>query len=131
MTPLGSSDLRASEVSGRPLGRPARARSARASRAPRRRVGDRRTAPARHPAVANALAGFLCPLSANSYGVEFLSFDIKDYESKTRIFRVGRDMEGPMDGMEMDVDPHNPDSMRTIRYKFSEDVLRMPVISTA
>mmetsp|Transcript_37288 Transcript_37288/g.116604 ORF Transcript_37288/g.116604 Transcript_37288/m.116604 type:complete len:234 (-) Transcript_37288:585-1286(-) len=75
--------------------------------------------------------GFLCPFNANVFGIEFLSFEICDYESKARIFRVGKDMEGPTEGMEMDIDPRNPDSMRTIRYNFSEDVLRMPVISTS
>jgi len=34
--------------------------------------------------------GFLCPLSANTFGIEFLSFTISDYESKKIIFEVGR-----------------------------------------
>ena len=36
-------------------------------------------------------AGFLCPLSANEYGIEFLSFVIQDYETKNVIFEVSRD----------------------------------------
>ena len=33
--------------------------------------------------------GFLCPLSANKYGIEFLSFAIIDYATKKVIFQVG------------------------------------------
>lgn len=32
--------------------------------------------------------GFLCTLAANSYGIEFLSFVISDYETKNVIFEV-------------------------------------------
>ena len=32
--------------------------------------------------------GFLCPLSANSYGLDFLAFSISDYESKKIIYKI-------------------------------------------
>ena len=32
--------------------------------------------------------GFLCTLAANTYGIEFLSFVISDYETKNVIFEV-------------------------------------------
>ncbi len=35
--------------------------------------------------------GFLCPMSANIYGLEFLSFTISDFDSKKVIFQVGKD----------------------------------------
>ena len=35
-------------------------------------------------------AAFLCPLHANIYGIEFLSFVITDFDSKKTIFEVGR-----------------------------------------
>ena len=34
------------------------------------------------------LAGFMCPLSANRYGIEFLSFKIRDADSGRELFRV-------------------------------------------
>ena len=40
---------------------------------------------------------FLCPLSANEYGIEFLSFVIQDYDSKKTIFEVSRDRPLPID----------------------------------
>lgn len=69
---------------------------------------------------------FLCPLSANTYGVEFLSFVISDYETKDVIFDVAKDY----DMATADLDPSDPDSARTIRYSFSADVLRCPAIAT-
>ena len=32
--------------------------------------------------------GFLCPLSANTFGIDFISFTISDYETKNVIFEV-------------------------------------------
>ena len=36
-------------------------------------------------------AGFCCPLSANTYGIEFELFSIRDYESGRPLFEVQRD----------------------------------------
>lgn len=80
--------------------------------------------------------GFLCPVDANVYGIEFLSFTICDYETKKTIFEVGRDNPAPAD---MSLDFSNPaditanpaDMYRKIRYEFSEDVLRLPEIQTS
>ena len=34
--------------------------------------------------------GFLCKLSDNIYGIDFLAFTIKDYDTKRKIFHVDR-----------------------------------------
>lgn len=70
---------------------------------------------------------FLCPLSANTYGIEFLSFTIEDYDTKKLIFEVSRDHPP-----QVDFDPTNysEDALRKIKYNFSEDVLRLPAIKT-
>mmetsp|Transcript_15482 Transcript_15482/g.32375 ORF Transcript_15482/g.32375 Transcript_15482/m.32375 type:complete len:262 (-) Transcript_15482:327-1112(-) len=70
---------------------------------------------------------FMCPLSANSFGIEFLSFIISDYDTKNLIFEVSRDRPPPMD---FDMQNFDEDSMRKIRYTFSDDVLRLPAIAT-
>lgn len=70
---------------------------------------------------------FMCPLSANTYGIEFLSFIISDYDTKNLIFEVSRDRPPPMD---FDMQNFDEDSMRKIRYTFSDDVLRLPAIAT-
>jgi len=70
---------------------------------------------------------FLCPLSANTYGIEFLSFIIQDYVSKKHIFEVSRDRPPQMD---LDLANFDENSLRKIKYSFSEDVLRLPSIKT-
>lgn len=72
--------------------------------------------------------GFLCPLSANEYKIEFLSFIIQDYDSKKVIFEVSRDRPLPIDFSMHD--SMDPDSLRKINYELSEDFLRLPKIST-
>jgi hypothetical protein len=71
----------------------------------------------------------LCPLSANTFGIEFLSFAIIDYETKNIIFEVGKDIPPPAD-MSLDFSSVGEDVYRKIRYNFSEDVLRLPYIQT-
>ncbi len=33
-------------------------------------------------------AGYLCPLKANKFGIEFLKFQIKDYDSGRVVYEV-------------------------------------------
>ena len=40
-------------------------------------------------------AGYMCPLSANVYGIDFLSFRIRDMASGRELFRVARDPSQP------------------------------------
>jgi len=72
--------------------------------------------------------GFLCPLSANKFGIEFLSFKIKDYDTKRTIFDVSRDNAASV--ATASLANLSEDSYRKIKYNFSEDVLRTPTIST-
>lgn len=76
-----------------------------------------------------SLSGFLCPLSANTYGIEFLQFAIVDYDTKNCLFEVGKDIPPPAD-MSLDFSSTGEDVYRKIRYSFSEDVLRLPFIQT-
>jgi len=73
--------------------------------------------------------GFLCPLSANQFGIDFLSFTISDYDSKKVIFEVGRDNPNSQD-VSVDLSSMGEDMYRKIKYDFSEDVLRLPYIQT-
>ena len=69
-------------------------------------------------------------MSANTYGLDFLSFTISDYDSKKIIFQVGKDMPAPQD-VSVDFSATGEDMYRKIRYNFSEDVLRLPFIQTS
>mmetsp|Transcript_17543 Transcript_17543/g.16886 ORF Transcript_17543/g.16886 Transcript_17543/m.16886 type:complete len:268 (-) Transcript_17543:158-961(-) len=86
------------------------------------------------PDAVNALLrptdGFLCPLSANAFGIDFLSFTISDYETKKTVFEVGRDNPSPQD-VSVDFSSIGEDMYRKIKYDFSEDVLRLPYIQTS
>lgn len=73
--------------------------------------------------------GFLCPLSANTFGIDFLQFSIIDYQTKKIIFEVGKDSPTPQD-IAVDFSNLGEDMYRKIKYTFSEDVLRLPLIQT-
>ena len=70
---------------------------------------------------------FLCPLSANTYGLQFIEFKIADYNSKKLIFDISKDLP-PIDPSTIDFTDEN--TYRKIKYEFSEDILRLPQIST-
>ena len=74
--------------------------------------------------------GFLCPLTANTFGFEFLNFTISDYDTKKVIFEVGRNNPTPLD-VAVDFSSVGEDMYRKIKYTFSEDVLRLPKIQTS
>lgn len=86
------------------------------------------------PEDVNALTkpteGFLCALSSNNYGIEFLQFTISDYKTKNTIFAVGKDNPTPQD-IAVDFSCLGEDMYRKIKYTFSEDVLRLPLIQTS
>uniref|UniRef100_A0A7S2CN91 GMP phosphodiesterase delta subunit domain-containing protein n=1 Tax=Octactis speculum TaxID=3111310 RepID=A0A7S2CN91_9STRA len=71
---------------------------------------------------------FLCPLDSNVYNIDFLSFAITDYDTKNVIFEVSKDR--PL-APDLEAWRNDEDSMRKIRYNFSEDVLRLPAIQTS
>lgn len=72
------------------------------------------------------IAGFLCPLSANVYGIDFLEFQIRDMETKKIIFHVKRDKEAEAAaGVTFDPDD---DSVRFIKYDFGADFLKLKTI---
>lgn len=74
--------------------------------------------------------GFLCPVSANSYGIIFKSFSISDHETKTSLFST--EIDG-RDKIEVDVDTSGSeeDMYRKIRYTFPEEVLKVPRMETS
>lgn len=75
-----------------------------------------------------AAEGFLCPLDANTYELSFLSFVMKDYDTKEVIFEIGQD--SPLPDLDLDDENFDPDTLRRIRYDFSVDVLKKETIST-
>ena len=66
----------------------------------------------------------MCPLSANTFKIEFVSFVIRDYDTKRVVFKVDR--ENPSAAVAVgDFSDTDEDSYRRISYDFSVDVLRL------
>lgn len=78
--------------------------------------------------------GFLCPLSANKYGIEFLSFKVSNNETKKVIFEVNAESSGDRN-FTIDDAIENLDlgenSVRTICYTFDDEMLHAPSISSS
>ncbi len=93
--------------------------------------------------------GFLCPTSADVYGIDFLAFALQNYNSKEIIFQFGSEKgiendflatmhQSPVE--EFNIHEENEeaveeinievDAARTIDYTLPEEVLRAPVLLT-
>ena len=59
---------------------------------------------------------FLCPLSANVYGIDFLAFTIEDYDTKRVIFEVNKENIELPPGFDFSM--LNEDAYRKIKYDF-------------
>ena len=75
-------------------------------------------------ALTEATDRFLCPLSANVYGIEFVYFKVRDLESGTVLFEVSNEEEE---------EPHEvveDDSIRTIKYHLGPDFLNLTALGS-
>ena len=75
--------------------------------------------------------GFLCTLSANVYGIDFLEFEIKDYDSGESIFHVTKDPDLGLPTLPEDISPALEKAVRTVKYTFPRKFLRFDVVRTA
>jgi len=75
--------------------------------------------------------GFLCPVSANGYGIAFQSFSISNHETKANLFHTGT--ANADNSMEVEIDPSESEEnmYRKIRYTFPEEVLKIPRMETS
>ena len=62
--------------------------------------------------------GYLCPVEANIYNIEFTRFKLRDLDSEIVLFEVCKAEE---DGEEV----ASPDSTRYVRYLFPPDFLHL------
>ena len=67
---------------------------------------------------------FLCPLSANIYGIEFVYFKVRDLESGTVLFEVVNEDEDQAS------EPIEDDSLRTIKYHLGPDFLNLTALGS-
>jgi len=70
--------------------------------------------------------GFLCSLAANTYGIEFYKFTIRDMDTNRVVFDIERERdELPAPGS---LSPEMEVACRSIRYNFPSDFLRFKTI---
>jgi hypothetical protein len=74
-----------------------------------------------------SLSDFLCPLSANTYGIDFLSFKIRDMDSQHVVFEVAKD---PNAAPVAYPDGFDYNQLRSINYKFPAQFLRYETVGT-
>ena len=74
-------------------------------------------------------AGYMCPLTANTYGLDFLSFRIRDYATSKQLFEVARDPDAPPVDISQ-IPPEMEDQVRCISYDFGADFLNLETIGT-
>jgi len=74
-------------------------------------------------------AGYLCPLNANVYGIEFESFRIRDYESQQVLFEVAKDPDLPSLDL-ANLPPEMEDQVRCISYDFGAEFLELRTVGT-
>jgi len=73
-------------------------------------------------ALTEATTDFMCPLTANEYGVEFLYFRVRDMDSGLVLFEVKREADDePVPGEE---------EVRQIRYHFGPDFLKLRALGS-
>jgi hypothetical protein len=69
---------------------------------------------------------FLCPLSANDVGIEFVYFKVRDLDSGIMLFEIRKEPEDPPGEDE----PIDEAASRTIRYHFGPEFLHLRTIGT-
>eukprot|EP00193_Tetraselmis_chui_P020374 CAMPEP_0177774268 /NCGR_PEP_ID=MMETSP0491_2-20121128/13392_1 /TAXON_ID=63592 /ORGANISM="Tetraselmis chuii, Strain PLY429" /LENGTH=187 /DNA_ID=CAMNT_0019292587 /DNA_START=158 /DNA_END=721 /DNA_ORIENTATION=+ len=73
---------------------------------------------------------FLCPLSANTYGIEFLEFEIKDYDTNKCVFKVARDGEADTIPDHL-LTKEMEEAIRSVRYHFDAEFLSFKTVRTS
>lgn len=67
--------------------------------------------------------GYLCPLNANTFGVEFLKFEIRDYDSGKPVYLSPNDAPQVPEVLDEDL-------IRSVRYSFPADFLTFKTVRT-
>jgi len=73
--------------------------------------------------------GYMCPLSSNTYGLDFESFSIRDYESGVQLFEVAKQPGQEAIDYSM-IPPEMEDEVRCISYDFGDAFLDLQAIGT-
>ena len=72
---------------------------------------------------------YCCPLVANTYGIEFEFFRVRDHDTGQVLFEVAKDPNSPPIDW-ASIPPEMEDQVRCISYDFGSDFLALPAIAT-
>lgn len=75
----------------------------------------------------SATEGFLCPQSANVFGIDFLAFKIRNMADNEVVFEVSKDPNAPTPVYPKDF---NPDDLRRVSYTFPARFLKFTTVGT-
>lgn len=70
-----------------------------------------------------SLTGYLCPLEANIYSIEFTRFKIRDMDSQAVLFEICKPPEEELSDTDLP-----PDASRFVRYQFPPEFLKLKTI---
>jgi hypothetical protein len=81
-------------------------------------------------AMTKPAPGFLCKLTDNTYGIEFLKFTIRDLASGTVLYDVERRPDAPTPTLAQlaNLPPEMEMAVRSIRYQFPPQFLRLKTV---
>lgn len=71
-------------------------------------------------------SGFICPMSANVYGIDFQAFTIRDHTTDKVIFKVQKPEKMPKLPRGFDTD-----KLRMIEYKFPRSFVECKTVATS
>mmetsp|Transcript_2419 Transcript_2419/g.5672 ORF Transcript_2419/g.5672 Transcript_2419/m.5672 type:complete len:81 (+) Transcript_2419:89-331(+) len=76
----------------------------------------------------NGPAGFCCSLKDNVHKIEFLEFEIKEYDTSRSVFKVSKADQPDMANLCLEDIPE--DLVRTVKYKLPADFLKFKTVRT-
>lgn len=72
-----------------------------------------------------ATTGYLCPLEANVYDIEFVHFKLRDMDNGVTLFEVAKPDTSQLD---CDGDGADPNAGRFVRYQFTPEFLKLKTV---
>eukprot|EP00998_Keelungia_sp_KM082_P008499 NODE_4687_length_760_cov_67.259084_g4664_i0.p1 GENE.NODE_4687_length_760_cov_67.259084_g4664_i0~~NODE_4687_length_760_cov_67.259084_g4664_i0.p1 ORF type:complete len:194 (-),score=27.78 NODE_4687_length_760_cov_67.259084_g4664_i0:109-690(-) len=73
---------------------------------------------------------FLCPLQANTYGIDFLAFKIRDVSSNKTLFEIDREKDTTVGTMSTPQGVDQETALRSIMYQFPSGFLKHKTVGT-
>ncbi|KAF4675506.1 hypothetical protein FOL47_007644 [Perkinsus chesapeaki] len=77
-----------------------------------------------------ATEDFLCPVSANTYGIDFIGFTVRDLDSGITLLEIKKDIPESGGSSSSSSTPDDVPPQRNIRYNFGPEFLELRTVGT-